>query len=274
MATIDTHSVALNIFVSGGAKPTVTPATVGSRIGFGFNSPRIDANASMTLTGAAGENVGGWTLGFIQLKYIGTHRAHYRGATVRDGSMMFTGSNKTLCRDTDDGSTEVWYDSINFGGVTGPTGTNKLAAATVLPQIGILNIRAHLSDQPYRWVPATLTNTLVSGRPNNYLHYAVIELLFCTMLVAQDPAGAFHMLKHFYWNVIWEQKFKRDAVTGNVAVDQAIRLQHNVQHGARNGNPRDPNFFGREYDLTLPISNIVSQTSPPRFAYALDWSRG
>ena len=226
MAVIDKNSVTLNVLVTG--TTTVEPIA-SSPPDFLFDSPRIKADASITLTGAAGENVGGWVLGFIQLKYIGTNRVHYRGATVRDGSIMFTRSNETLCRDTDDHSAEVWFDSINSGGTTGTEGTNKLAAASMLGSTGSLNVRAGLVDKPWRRWPATRSNTLVPGFPINYLSYAVIELLFCTMLVAQDPAGKFHMLKHFYWNAIWEQKFKRDSITGNVAIGQTIRLQHNVQ---------------------------------------------
>jgi len=58
----------------------------------------------MWLTGAAGENVANWTLGFIQLKYIGTNHARYRGATDRHGSALVSHSNQILCRDTDIGS--------------------------------------------------------------------------------------------------------------------------------------------------------------------------
>ena len=271
MATIDASGVTLHIHTTG-SETTVMPYIIKGIKGFLFDSPRITVEASMRLTGMAGENVGGWILGFIQLKYVGTARRHYRGATVRDGSVMVTSSNKTLCRDTDDHSTEVWYDSIYSGGITGPKGTNKLAATTVLPQTGSMIVHAGLIDQPSRWWPATMLNTLVPGLPANYLNYAVIELLFCAMLVAQDPAGTFHMLKHFYWNVIWEQKFKRDSVTGNVVVDKAIRLQQNVQRSVHNGNPRDPKFSGKEYDLTLPQSNAVSN-APPRAVYARDWSQ-
>jgi hypothetical protein len=71
------------------------------------------------------------------------------------------------------------------------------------------------------------------------------------MLVAQDPAGNSYMLKYFYWNVIWEQTVKRDGA-GNVVLDRATRLQQNVQHPVHSGNPRDPKFFGKEYDPTLP----------------------
>jgi len=272
MAVINKNSVILKVTPCS-MRPTTVERDEKNSAYFRFGSQRIDANASMTLTGAAGENVGGWILGFIQLKYIGTQRVHYRGATVHDGSRMHSWSNKILCRDTDDNSGEVWYDSIYAGGVIGPEGTNKLAADTVLPQDGSLEVRAHMFDGPYSLWPDALPNTLVPGIPYNYLHYVVIEKLFCTMLVARDPAGVFHMLKHFYWSVVWEQKFKRDAITGKVVVDQAIRLQQNVQRPPRNGNPIDPRFFGREYDLSLPISNAVSK-SDARVVQARDWSQG
>jgi len=222
----------------------------------------------MMLTGAAGENVGNWTLGFIQLS---VPIAHYRGATVRDGSIKATSSNNnTLCRDAaSDTSTEVWYNPLYSGWVVaGPTGTNKLAPATVLPPKGSLSVQAGLSDQPFRRWPDSLPNTVVTGQPINFLHYAVFEVLFCTMLVAQDPAGNFHMLKHFYWNVIWEQIFKRNGTS--VVVDRAIRLEQNVQH-VQNGN--DPKFFGKEYDTTLPISNKLSKEQP-KIIPALDWRYG
>ena len=60
----------LGSIVLPGVPPSVTP-DAGPWVGFDFNSPTIDASGSMRLTGTAGENVAGWTLGFIQLKYIG-----------------------------------------------------------------------------------------------------------------------------------------------------------------------------------------------------------
>src|SRR5262245_9691295 len=116
MATIDVRNVTLGVRVPD-PKPTLTDDP-GPPVGFAFNSPTIDADGSMRLTGLAGEDVSGWTLGFIQLKYIGTNHARYRGATVRDGSALVTHSNQIVCRDTDIGSTEVWYDSLNSGGTT------------------------------------------------------------------------------------------------------------------------------------------------------------
>jgi len=258
-----------------GVKPTVTfdpspPPTMD------FNSPTLDAFGSLRLTGTPGESVAGWTLGFVQLKYIGTNHSRYRGATVRQGSVLVTKSNQTLCRDTDippaGKSPEVWYDSLNFGGKTGPRGTNRLAAGTVIPAAGFLDVPAHLFDQPDRHWPPVEPNTAVSGRPDNFLHYTVVELLFCTLLMAQEPGGAFHILKHFYWNCIWEHTFKRDG-SGTIVADKAIRLQHNMQRPAHSGSPNDRKFAGKEFDLTLPVSNTVSRQPPHKF-YATDWRHG
>lgn len=270
MAHIDAGGTTLTVTVPG-SQPSVD-ASAGPPIGFMFNSPSIDASAAIKLVGAAGENVAGWTLGFIQLKYIGTDHARYRGATPHEGSALVSKSNKILCRDTDKDSAEVWYDSLNAGGTTGPAGTNKLAAGTKLGADGTLVVPAHLFDQPRRWRASVRVNDSVASKPNNFLSYAVVELLFCTMLVAREPGGAFHMLRHYYWNVIWEQTFKRDP-TGAVVLDKKIRLQQNLQHGVHGGNPHDPKFSGREYDTSLPVSNTVSRREPHVIESA-NWSQG
>jgi hypothetical protein len=285
MATIDKLNTTLTVTAGGdpltvelpflgavvlpGVRPTVVPDNVPPPIGFKFNSPRIDANASMRLTGTAGESVAGWTLGFIQLKYIGTDYARYRGAHDRDGSILITGNNQIVCRDTDIGSTEVWYDSFNSGGTTGPTGTNKLAAGTVLPATGFLDVPAHLYDQPDRFWQSVETNSSVAGHPNNFLYHADIGLAFCTMLVAQDPSNNFYLLKHFYWNIRWEQMFQVDG-SGNVVPGRTVHLQHNIQRPVHSGNPMDSRFQGKEYDLTLPVSLTVSRRPPHRHE-ANDW---
>ena len=183
--------------------PSVVIPIPGAPSAFFFDSPSIHAYASMRLTGTPGENVAGWTLGFIQLKYIATDYARYRGASDRNGSILITGNNRIVCRDTDDASTEVWYDSLNAGGATGPSGTNKLAAGTVIPPSGFLDVPAHLYDQPHRTWPSAAHNHGVAGNPSNFLHHVDIGLAFCTMLVARDPANRFHTLMHFYWNVRW-----------------------------------------------------------------------
>ncbi len=188
--------------------------------------------------------------------------------------MLVSSSNKILCRDTDDLSTEVWYDSLFAGGTTGPTGTNRLAAGTVIPASGFLDVKSQLFDQPSRWRPISEANYVAhGGYATNFLHYAVVELLFCTMLVAQEPGGTFHLLKHFYWNLIWELTFKRILGGRDYVPDRLIRMQQNLQRPARSGNPHDTKFFGKEYDLTLPVSNTVSNQAPRKVSVG-DWGQG
>ena len=104
----------------------------------------------------------------------------------------------------------MWYDSLNSGGATGPNGTNKLPAGTVIPASGFRDVPAHLFDQPSRAWQSIVKNTSVTGQPDNFLHHADNGLAFCTMFVAQNPANKFHMLKQFYRNVRWEQLFTLD----------------------------------------------------------------
>lgn len=269
MANIDHAHTRLLPPVSGGL-PTVTPGA-GSPALFDFNAPTIDANGSMRLRGAPGEDVGGWKLGFVQLKYIGTNYARYRGAHDHDGSMLISGNNQIVCRDTDLGATEVWYDSLGapHGNGNSPRGTNRLAAGTKLPDTGFLDVPSHLYDKPYRGWYAVEVNTVARGRPNNFLHHADIGLAFCTMLVAQDPANQFHLLKHFYWNVRWEQMFVVGR-SGAVVAGRTIHLQHNIQRLVHSGSSMDHRFRGKEFDLTLPISLVVSARDP-QVSAAPDW---
>jgi hypothetical protein len=153
VATIDARSVTLAVRVPS-SQPTVTPDP-GPPVGFKFDSPTIDADASMRLTETTRESVANWTLGFIQLKYIGINHARYRGTTVRDGSALVSYSNQILCRDTDIGSTEVWYDSLTLAERRVPW------APTSLPQ-------ALSFHQPTSWksVHTCSTNLPAGGPPS------------------------------------------------------------------------------------------------------------
>ena len=79
------------------------------------------------------------------------------------------------------------------------------------------------------------------------------------------------MLKHVYWNVIWEQLFK--CQDEQVVLGRTLRLQQNVQHPVHDGDPHDPRFWGREYDLSLPVANTISN-EPQIVTEARDWSQG
>ena len=166
MATIDHAHTRLLAPVSGGL-PTIAGGS-GPPAFFNFKAPTIDANGSMRLRGSPGEDVGGWKLGFVQLKYIGSNYARYRGVHDRDGSMLISGNNQIVCRDTDVGSTEVWYDSLlaRHGNGNSPRGTNRIALGMKLPATAFLDVPAHLWDQPGRSWNSIEANTVARSRPD------------------------------------------------------------------------------------------------------------
>lgn len=228
----------------------------------------IQLNASVGLEGKPGERVAGWTLGFVQLYYLGSVFARYRGASVADGSALVARGHHLLCRDAVAPSHEIWYDPLFAGGTTGSMGTNRLPHGTVLRDSGQLLVEAQLWDRPQiPWV--FVHRNKRTGKPN-YLHYVNVEILFCTLLVAEAPGGHRQVLKHLYWNVIGEASFKR--VGTAVALNRTIRLQQHVQL-VHDGDPHDHRFSGREFDLRLPYANGVVN-SPPRVVDATDWAQG
>jgi hypothetical protein len=224
----------------------------------------------VTLRGSSGEAIDGWALGYLQLKFIATDYARYRGNAVREGSVRVTRSNQILCRDTDEASPELWYDPISWG-IHGARGTRVLPPGTTIPASGEYRITAGFGDAPGRSFDSTVMNTATSV--NNLVHHVDIGLQFCTMLTARDPGGRYYVLKHFYWNVRWETHF--DRVPGGVPVLHipADHMQLNIQHTVHSGVPRDSRFYGRELDAALPISNTITRR-PERVYPARDWSEG
>jgi hypothetical protein len=224
----------------------------------------------VVLRGRAGESLAGWALGYIQLKFIATDYARYRGNTVAEGSVRVTRSNQILCRDTDEASPELWYDPITMG-IVGTRGTRVLPAGTVLPASGEFTLTSGLWDAPGRSFDHAVRNTLT--RTDNSLHHIDIGLQFCAMLTAREPGGRYHVLKHFYWNVRWEAHFQRDRAGVPQVRIPADHFQLNIQRQVHSGVPNDARFRGRELDARLPISNTISRR-PDRVHPARDWSEG
>lgn len=237
-----------------------------------FNSPWIDATGSVPLRGAPNEDVSGWTVGFVQLKFIGTDYTRYRGRTSSQGSMLVTRSNQIVCRDTDEDTPELWYDPIAWG-IHGGRGTRQMPAGTRLSATGELTLTSLLQDAPSRHHQATRLNR--ATRVDNFIHHSEIELHFCTMFVVQEPparpgaTGRFHPIRHFYWNVRFEQMFEPQP--SGVPLIGRTRVQEiNIQRKIHSGLSNDPRFRGKEFDMRLPISNVVSRR-PHRIHEAADW---
>jgi len=109
MATV---TATVNTWTSG-ANPTITLTQAGMADAGGtvwangvadLTSRRINAQASVVLTGTPGERVDFYRFGFIQLKFITDDWAHYRGPTPVDGSVFLAMDRpparpQQLCRD-------------------------------------------------------------------------------------------------------------------------------------------------------------------------------
>ncbi|HVS34348.1 MAG TPA: hypothetical protein VMS17_02135 [Gemmataceae bacterium] len=169
-----------------------------------FLSNRICATGRVNLTGVAGDDAARWELGFLQVRRVTTSWAWYKadwtdGAAANGGSILLqTGKPpampKQTCRDIGDGGPvgQMWY---------APPGDAR-GSARAFPQ----TLTANFNDEPKTNFPAVLLNSLT--KHPNFLRDAEVELLFCTALALREPGGRFHILKHFYWNVLWQATFQ------------------------------------------------------------------
>jgi hypothetical protein len=217
------------------------------------------ASGTATIVGVPLEGIGGWAVGYVQMKFIGTNYAIYRGLSEREGSVLVHNSNQILCRDTDEASPELWYDPITWG-IHGNRGTRQMSPAATLPATGRLAVTAGLTDAPRRRFAARLNNSR-TGRVN-YLHKIQVELHFCTIFTAFDPGrNRYIPLKHFYWNVLWTAHLGANAA-GVSTITRRDLMQMNIQSKVHSGIPDDNRFKDKVYDASLPISNNVSRRAP------------
>jgi hypothetical protein len=184
------------------SKPAVSAPTIGAT---NVNFPGggwLKAVGSVRFDVAPGDPTSGWFVGFIQAQWIETNWGYYRGQHNNDGSAFYQRARPPArpaqgCRDTLGPVTDIFYGTEPRFRATIPAGP-YLAGHPV-------TVTAQHEDQPSDVFPMTVTNTL-THQPN-YLSEAQLEFHFCTVLVVRDPAGVFHQLKSFYWNVHWQYCF-------------------------------------------------------------------
>ena len=226
-----------------------------------FKAAQITSPGSVELRGRPGESVGGFTLGVIQLEYIETNHARYRGATAADGSILQIRDRpparpSQLCRDTDELVKPVswWYDPPGRG-----PATSVLPVSAVIPPSGVLPLTIQFFDEPADTYDVTLLNTEFTPPRPNRLHSSQVAFHFCTMLAVFRP-GASHpeVLKHFYWNVRWGVRFS--AGGAGVRIDGLEYMSVNVQNQVHSGVPNDRRFASRVFDLSLPVCNLLAST--------------
>jgi hypothetical protein len=170
-----------------------------------FLSARIAATGTVTLDRtAAGDDATHWELGFLQVRWVRTTWAHYKanwtdGAAIHGGSMLLQAGKppamtSQTCRDTVDAGGDIWYAHV----------LNQHGNAGAFPQ----PLTATYNDSPQTVFPVVLTNSRTNQL--NFLREVQVELLFCTALALREPGlhGRIHILKHFFWNVLWQATFQ------------------------------------------------------------------
>jgi hypothetical protein len=253
-------------------------------------APNFSIRAQVFLEGKSGESVAGWRFGFIQLKFVTTDWAHYRGPTKDDGDVFVALDRphvraKQLCRDTylpDEApytnGPPVFYDPDQTGApLTGGRWVRILVAGTTIPDSGELELAVDFADSPGRSYPLRESNTLFTPPRDNFLREVQTEAAFITLFAAREPGpgagGAFHFLRHVYWNVRWQARFTRDAA-GVIAVERSHEMELNVQRHSQTGVPNDWRFRPHITDTKLPVCNTVMRNAfgdPKRKQYSRHW---
>ena len=165
-----------------------------------FASDGITLNGACQLTGADADARAGWTLGFIQIKWINTQWSYYRGAANADGSTFLQYARppalaQRSCRDT-----------LTVGNIfIDNDPANNMTVASASDSFPI-DMSAQFSDAPRRLFPMTYTNPQTL-KPN-YLREAQAEMHFCSVLSLMSPDGVYRHLKSIYWNVHWQATFE------------------------------------------------------------------
>jgi len=218
------------------SRPTVLPPSV-SGTNLSFKSTSISFSGACRLTGSAGDNPAGWTLGLIQLKWISTDWAYYVGQSNGDGSSFLQMARPPArpvqgCRDT------ITPGAIFIDNNPGLDRTVALAGAP-FP----IAMSAAFSDAPSRVFALSRRNRR-TGKVN-FIREAQSEAHFCTVLSLMSPAGVFSHLKCIYWNVHWQS---RSVPTNFANMAAPWSITRTVGGNAANvgkiidGTPTDPRF--------------------------------
>jgi hypothetical protein len=217
-----------------------------------FECSKIETTGSAVLTGS--QPAAGWQLGFIQVEWLDTSWLYYRGRQNSHGSIFFQRSRPPTrpikaCRDVDP-ETEIFYDP--------PT---TVTAADGFPK----TLTIHHYDKPGDTAKAVVKNSLTGE--DNFIREAQLGFLFCTVLTARDPAGSYHHLKSFYWNVRWQARFQPHNFNSPLlgwSVMVVSGGQGSARSGVIEGSPTDPRFKDILTDRTVRGCNaLIPLYSPP-----------
>jgi hypothetical protein len=165
-----------------------------------FTCSYIEAAGSVRLLGGAGDRAAGWEVGFIQAQWCETNWGYYHGLSERDGSLLMQLGRPPArptqgCLDMGDETVKgIWYSA-------GRANDIAVAGNKTLP----LTLTAQFIDKPSDGYFVVAHNSK-TGK-DNYLAESRICLHFCTLFAARDPAGNYHQVQSFCWNVRYHTEF-------------------------------------------------------------------
>ena len=176
--------------------------------GMRFMDTELYAVCQCQITGLPTDKPRGWTLGTIQLLWVTTNWAYYRGQNNGDGDCFLQYARPPArpeqeCRDTYS-SGSIFVETMPQFGIFQFVAQNFYRFPIIMT--------ASFKDQPVITHPLTRFNSLTSK--TNFLREVQIEWHFCTVFSLRNPeplrgsdaggvAGTYTHLKHFFWNQHW-----------------------------------------------------------------------
>lgn len=220
-----------------------------------FSCQGLLLDGQVDLAGDAADNPTGWSLGYIQLEWVETNWAAYRGRTNNDGSIFVQMARgparpRQACRDTLDNPAQPVND-IFYGppGIFNVGGVNVNYQDTPTTGPFPLTLLANHRDFPGETKAATRRNNTTGAV--NFLQEVQLEFLFCVLLAIRDPSVPpnFTILKHLYWNVRWQFRFQpvdfANAATSTAAWGTPVSVAGATGAATakvHSGSPNDPRF--------------------------------
>jgi hypothetical protein len=231
-----------------------------SKAGMQFQNTQLRADCQCQITGLPIDNPAGWTLGVIQLLWVTTNWAYYRGQNNGDGDCFLQYTRPPArpaqaCRDTV-APWEIFVDLKPF---------NKTVAQVGQPFP--ITMKAVLEDRPVITYPFTRVNSLTGNY--NFLREVQIEWHFCTVLSLRNPeplrgavSGTYHHLKHFFWNLHWHAQFEPTNYADVTKLWTITKMGGSMGNSANvsrvfDCGPTDPKFTNIITAPATPICKIV-----------------
>ena len=237
-----------------------------------FSSTGIILSGQVTLLGNAPHLPGAWWAGFIQVEWVETNWAYYRGKDKVDGSLLVQMGRaparlRQACRDTLDAPVRQPVNGIFYGppNYVWPATSNARYQESAAPGTVPVTLNPRHRDFPFDQKPLVRRNAK-TGKVN-FLSEVQLEFHFCTMLAVRDEAGLFAILKHLYWNLRWQAKFEPSnfAMAASAAgwkppTVEALGTGANVGV-IHDGRPLDARFGGVVTALQASNCNAVANAA-------------